>query len=506
MSTLKQIIMKKNNLMFKNHYLKNKWLWLIFILFIAISFYGLTKHQPWRDEAQAWLLVRDLSTVEIINQMPYEGTPPLWHLLISPLIKSGLPYKSMLYLHYFLGVSLIFLFLFFSPLPKIVKFILPFNYYFIFEYIIVARNYNLTALILFLLAILYKKRWHRPWLYGSLIFLLAWTNVHSLALAGTLFALLCYDLWLKNKNKQEIKKSFWVSLILAFLGLLSAVLIMLPQANQVSALKFSGFLYTGKALAVAILPLLVHFHDAIFSTGFYWLFAIAWLILISAFLQSWKSKFIFTASLFWLTFIFTFKNSGDLRHYGLILIFFIFAWWLDITESAKRKKWLENINQASAFIILTIFLLTSAGYGLFFYNYSKQKDFSGSYEMAQYLLNNPHLLEQEIATFPSYSGSALLPYLPNKNFYQLETFREGTFLTWDNIFVLGQSSPYYFLKEEMKKYYLKKDSNLDEVLFLTIIPPGLDPELELLHQNTKSTIKHDEFFYLYKLKLKQPPL
>lgn len=488
--------------MLKNPHLKNGWLWLVFALFIVISFYGLKQHQPWRDEAQAWLIVRDLSVVEVIQQMPYEGTPPLWHFIILPLAKSGLPYESMLYLHYFLGISLVCLFLFFSPLPKIIKLIVPFNYYFIFEYIIIARNYNLTALILFLIAILYTKRWDKPILYGGLIFLLAWTNVHSLALAGTLFILLCYDLWLKNKNKEKIKKSFWSGFILASLGLISAIFIMLPQANQVSTLKFNGLLYAGKSLAVSILPLLVHFHDIIFSISFYWLFSVAWLILIFTFLKTKKSRFIFITSFFWLAFIFTFKHVGDLRHYGLILIFFLFVWWIDIIESPKRKKWLEDVNQASAFIVLITFMLISAGYSFYLYNYNRHRNFSGSYEMAQYLLNNPQLLQQEIAAFPSYSGSALLPYLTNKNFYQLETFREGTFLTWDNIFVLGQSSPYYFLKEEMKKYYLKKDNTLNEILFLTIIPPGLDPELELIYQNSKETVKKDEFFYLYKLKIK----
>lgn len=494
--------MKKNNSMFKNHHLKNKWLWLIFVLFIVVSVYGLIKHQPWRDEAQAWLIVRDLSAGEIINQMPYEGTPPLWHFIIFPLAKSGLPYEAMIYLHYFLGVSLIFLLLFFSPLPKIVKFILPFNYYFLFEYIIIARNYSLTALILFLIAILYKKRWDKPILYGGLIFLLAWTNVHSLAIAGFLFILFCYDLWLKNKNEQTVKNTIWASFILAFLGILSTILIILPQPDQVATLKFNNLFFVGKSLAVAILPLLIHTSDAISAASFYWLFGLVWLIIIFAFLQGWKSKFIFISSFLWLAFIFIFKHSGDLRHYGLILIFFIFAWWLDMIESPKRKKISESIFQASAFIVLITCLLASTIYGFYFYYYTRDKNFSGSQEMAQYLLNNPELLEQEITAFPSYSGSALLPYLPNKDFYQLETFREGTFLTWDNIFVLGQSLPYHFLKEEMKKHYFNKDSSVEYVLFLTVMPPGLDPELELIHQNTIKTVKHDEFFYLYKLYIK----
>ena len=52
-------------------------------------------HENWRDEAQAWLLARDLSIPELFEQMSYEGHPCLWHLLLMPLVRLGLPYISM---------------------------------------------------------------------------------------------------------------------------------------------------------------------------------------------------------------------------------------------------------------------------------------------------------------------------------------------------------------------------------------------------------------------------
>ena len=74
-------------------------------------------HENWRDEAQAWLLARDLSIPELIAQMSYEGHPCLWHLLLMPLAKLGLPYVSMNVLSLTVMSVAVALFLWKAPLP-----------------------------------------------------------------------------------------------------------------------------------------------------------------------------------------------------------------------------------------------------------------------------------------------------------------------------------------------------------------------------------------------------
>ena len=38
-------------------------------------------HEPWFDEAQAWLIARSASLYEILFEIPhYEGHPQMWHL------------------------------------------------------------------------------------------------------------------------------------------------------------------------------------------------------------------------------------------------------------------------------------------------------------------------------------------------------------------------------------------------------------------------------------------
>ena len=480
--------------MFERRHLKDVTLWVVFGLFFIITLWGLSNHAPWRDEAQSWLLVRDLSLSGLINQMSYEGTPPLWHLIIFPFAKLGFPYASELIVHYLFALTLIFLLIFFSPLPKIIKFILPFSYFFLFEYTLVARNYNLTALLLFIIAFIYNYRFKRPILYGSLIFLLAWTNIHSLAMAAILFCIFLYEV---IKEGRAESKYLWGAVIME-LGLVSAVLMLIPKMDQYFGLGFSNWHIVARSLSSSLLPFFENPNIPVFLL---YPLIIVWIPLIIFILKKNRSKIIFLLPVFWLEFIFLFRYPGSIRHHGLILIFFLFAWWIDLTVDEKKSAQAENIKYKITVYFLSICLVLSTIYAGYFYLTSIGKNFSGAKEMAQYIKNN-YLESEEIATYPSYSGSALLPYLPDKKFYQMETLKRGTFLTWNNTFYSGDVTPFPDLKKYLKYYYSLPQNKVNSVLIVTTLPERSDPELEFIFKNTKETIKQDEFFYLYRLRLR----
>ena len=45
----------------------DKILWIIFGLYIAGVLFGIMHHEPWRDEAQSWLVTRDNSFSELFG-------------------------------------------------------------------------------------------------------------------------------------------------------------------------------------------------------------------------------------------------------------------------------------------------------------------------------------------------------------------------------------------------------------------------------------------------------
>ena len=52
-------------------------------------------HEIWRDEAQVWLVVRDLNLFGIIDHVRIEGHPLLWYFIVMLPAKLKLPVFSM---------------------------------------------------------------------------------------------------------------------------------------------------------------------------------------------------------------------------------------------------------------------------------------------------------------------------------------------------------------------------------------------------------------------------
>ena len=63
----------------------------LFIVYLALTFIGAARHEIWYDEAQAWNIAKYNDISGIIDFMKYEGHPPLWHFVLYPFAKAGLP-------------------------------------------------------------------------------------------------------------------------------------------------------------------------------------------------------------------------------------------------------------------------------------------------------------------------------------------------------------------------------------------------------------------------------
>jgi len=192
-------------------------------------------HEPWRDEAQAWLLVRDTSFIQLLAQIRYEGHPLTWYLLIMPLAKLGLPFVSMRILHFLIAaaVAAVVIFALKTNLP--VKLCLLVATPFAYEYAAHARNYSIGILLILLLAVMYEKRYTKFKIpFAVCLFFALQCNIYTSAIlcvfcAGEVFLLLC--------KKTPFNKETRAGIILsASLGLLSiALLYLLIGTDALSA-------------------------------------------------------------------------------------------------------------------------------------------------------------------------------------------------------------------------------------------------------------------------------
>src|SRR5260370_920465 len=162
--------------------------WVALLMYGALVVVLEMHHEPWRDEADPWLLARDADCVTFFHRMGLSGTPGLWHTLLVPLARTGLPYGSQAVLHIIIAICAAAIILWKAPFPIALRIATIFSYYLSYEYSVVVRSYALGIVLLVSVAALYPKRFERPVVWGLLVALLANTNTHSLIIAAMIGA------------------------------------------------------------------------------------------------------------------------------------------------------------------------------------------------------------------------------------------------------------------------------------------------------------------------------
>ena len=202
---------------------------ITFAFFLLISLIISVFHEPWLDEAQAWLIARDASYYDMIFVIPhYEGHPPLWQLILSIPAKLGLPYEASL-----TGVMLLFsgltayMIMFRSPFKGIVRLLLPFTYFFFYQYGIIARPYVLMAVALVLAAYYYKARNEKPFPFVLSLMLLCGASAFGIIISGGIAIAWCIEILQEYKLSELFTKFTRTRRFAALLLLLATALLLI---------------------------------------------------------------------------------------------------------------------------------------------------------------------------------------------------------------------------------------------------------------------------------------
>ena len=197
-------------------------------LFIIFSVIIANKHEHWSDEAQSFLLARDTSFLEVFKYMKYEGTPPLWVLVIKIFIFLGGSYKTFFILPIIFNTIGLILFEYKIKAPWYIKLLFPFTYFIFFQYTIVARSYCLVFMMLMIIALIYKRRFDKPILYAFILFIFMNISLHTLMISGSFYLIYIIESIIEKKIK--LKKIQW-GLALMFVELLLTAIITYPAAD-----------------------------------------------------------------------------------------------------------------------------------------------------------------------------------------------------------------------------------------------------------------------------------
>lgn len=184
--------------------------WLIFAAYAVLLIVIACFHEPWYDEAEAWQMARGASIHDLLFYIPhYEGHPSLWYLILAIPAKLGVPYEFGLKSVAILAALIYgWLFLFKSPFPKLVRYSLPFHYFFFYQYGIISRPYGLSVLCLLLMAMAFKTRNEKPWRFIlPMAFLCAFSG-YGIVLAGGICIAWLWDIC-REKEWDLYSAKFW---------------------------------------------------------------------------------------------------------------------------------------------------------------------------------------------------------------------------------------------------------------------------------------------------------
>ena len=342
-------------------------LWLGCVLLLTAH------HALWRDEVRALTIaLQGDNLASFWVDLRGEGHPALWYLVLralhgvvaTPLV---LPAASI-----GIAAAAVLLLLLYSPFSRWVLVLMLLGGLLLFEYSVMQRNYGITVLILFSIAIRYpKNRDHGVWL-GCLLFLLANTNVHSVVLTGAFLLFWLMEL-LRVHGLRLSRPMTWfaVNAGIATLGVVVCALTVYPPYND--AVLSDGMRGDLSAILGHVLltagpfDLLSGFPAARWGGAPHWLFE-GWLLFVSAalygsllgLLRSPGAVVAGLMALLGFSAFFTLIYSGGYRHEGLWLSFIITLYWITRTRAVPapalpmRAPWLVSIGSAALVMLLAL--------------------------------------------------------------------------------------------------------------------------------------------------------
>ncbi len=155
--------------------------------FAIVALGGLTAHELWLDEAQAWLIAAGASALgDLAGRLAYEGHPPLWYLLLFGASRLWRDPAAMQALSLAAATAVAFLAAWRSPFSPAQKALFAFGYYPLFEYGVISRGYGLGLACLVAYAALRTARERRAWLLAIPLAAAALTSAYGLILAWAL--------------------------------------------------------------------------------------------------------------------------------------------------------------------------------------------------------------------------------------------------------------------------------------------------------------------------------
>jgi len=403
---------------------KNWLLYLVFFIYIVLIFVAVSKHEQWADEAQAWLLARDTSLFGLLfKHLRYEGHPPLWYLILM-IPSKILPYKAISIISALIAIVGVYILLYRSSFPLIIKLLLPFTYFIFYQYGVIARSYVLLPILLFSIAAIYKDKTNQIYLFTVLVCLLANVSVFSTLIALSIMFVHLIDLIKERKSlsKDLVIKQVIAYMIFALVVAFIAIVLWQPEDSSFAR----GYRYEIKHFFNMSRNIL----NAAMTEKEY----ISISILIISLIWFWQTKLslLYLVSTLSVLALFSIKYYNS-WHLGFIFLIWVFVMWISFGEQREHRiknHWFENILKKLTIVSILVVL----GFNIYWAFSAFSHDFNGNYSagkaISEYIKTNN--LEDKKIYATSFWSVTILPYFDENIFDNYSNGKKTTYWFWSN--------------------------------------------------------------------------
>ena len=293
---------------------------------IAIVAFTLQYHGKWADEAQAWLIARDLDLKTIwFHELRYEGSPGLWHtiLWVAQHVFHA-RYDALGYIGMAGATAGVALLIFKAPFPRYIRWPLAFTYFMVYQYAVIARPYTLLPLLAFSAALLFKDLEH-PERMTIVLVLLANLSLHGTILAGCLGLVYLLDAYrAREKLDARVRRRYWICIGVMAAVFVFIVLILRPTPDVAE--------FATKKLAAdvqALMPTPLRKLTAVISGAFldWWIPSAVVLLVVGTWCFMRRRLLVFALPVLSLTALYSLIH-GYPHHHGTIFIALVTAVWI----------------------------------------------------------------------------------------------------------------------------------------------------------------------------------
>ncbi|MDX2195085.1 MAG: hypothetical protein NW207_01600 [Cytophagales bacterium] len=454
-------------------------------------------HEMWRDEAQKWLIARDLDITGIVMQTRYEGHPALWYFVLYPFAHLVFPPETVNIVHWAVMCMAVYILLRYCTLPVVLKVGFVLSFPLAYEHAVVARNYGIAIFFLFAAVALYAQRDKYPVAAIACGVLSIASHIYVAPICGMLMMSILIDRWRYISAKQ------WAAILI--IGAIGAFFIMQIFLRPNDTSIYIGAVTKDKT---DILPFFFKKLDdtvcRVFIFGAFvprwWWLHIALAVII---MFGYRMKIFYIITFIACMICFFAANLliyelSDYHSYFLLIFLFMLMW--ASYDTAMHKGVMYKIATA---LLATVFFISDY-YGLRWHESDLRQDmcYSAGKEMAEYINTHDELYNATLVGFASFTSSALIPYLKNnKKIYYAEKAALSSYSTWSN-------HMYYYSPNNYSEFKQLIDKNLgfNKVYFIVdefhyqAVPP-LRKDFTIVYKNQCDNYHRlDEKYYILKAK------